>query len=65
MSEILLTLALIAVLAFIYFHNKDIAKERKELYDRIHAKDFVEFKQMTEVIEPKIKEEKESDYVEL
>jgi hypothetical protein len=65
MSEILLTLALISVLAFLYVYNKDIAKERQQLYDRIHAKDFIEFKQITEPIETKPKEEKENAYVEL
>jgi hypothetical protein len=65
MSEILLTLALLSVLAFLYFYNKDIAKERQQLYDRLQAKDFVEYKSMTEPIEPKPKEEKRSDLVEL
>lgn len=65
MSEILLTLALLAVLAFVYLFNKDIAKERQQLYDRIQARDLVEYKQMTEPIEVKPKEEKENDYIEL
>ena len=65
MSEILLTLALISVLLFLYAYNKDVAMERQQLYDRVHARDFVEYKQMVEPIETKPKEEKENAYVEL
>lgn len=50
---------------FLYLYNKDIAKERKQLYDRIQARDFIEYKQMSEPIEVKVKEQKENVYVEL
>ena len=65
MSEILLTLEAIAFLVFLYYYDKSIAKEREQLYDRIQAKDFTEYKQMAEPTEVKIKEEKENLYVEL
>ena len=65
MSEILLALEAIAFLVFLYYYNKSIEKERQQLYDRIQAKDFTEYKQMAEPIEVKIKEEKENVYVEL
>ena len=50
---------------FLYLYNKDIAKERKQLYDRIQARDFIEYKQMAEPIVTKPREEKENVYVEL
>jgi len=65
MSELLQTLAIISMLVFLYFYNKSMATERQQLYDRIHSKDFIEFKQMTEVVETKPKQEKENVYVEL
>jgi|GEM_PF-6535745 len=65
MTTVLLCLTYLATLTFLYYHNKSTAIERRELYDRIHAKDFVEFKQMTEVVEPKPKEEKENNYIDL
>ena len=65
MSEILLALEAIAFLVFLYYYDKSIAKEREQLYDRIQAKDFTEYKQMAEPTEVKIKEEKENVYVEL
>ena len=65
MSEILLALEAMAFLVFLYYYNKSIEKERQQLYDRIHARDFVEYKQMTEPIATKPKEEKEAGYIEL
>ena len=65
MSEILLALEAIAFLVFLYFYDKSIAKEREQLYDRIQAKDFTEYKQMAEPIVTKTREEKENVYVEL
>ena len=65
MSEILQTLAIISMLVFLYYHDKSIAKEREQLYDRIQARDFAEYKQMVEPTVTKPKEEKENVYVEL
>ena len=65
MSEILQTLAIISMLVFLYYHDKSTAKEREQLYDRIQARDFVEYKQMAEPTVTKPKEEKENVYVEL
>ena len=65
MCQILYLLTLLAILAYVYFSNIYTAKERQQLYDRIQAKDFTEYKQMAEPIKVKIKEEKENVYVEL
>ena len=65
MSEILLALEAIAFLVFLYYYDKSIAKEREQLYDRIQAKDFTEYKNATEVTEPRTKEERVDTYVEL
>ena len=65
MTTAIICLTYLATLTFLYIYNKDIAKERAQLYDRIHSRDFVEYKQMAEPIEPKIKEAKENVYVEL
>jgi hypothetical protein len=53
------------MLVFLYLHNQSTAKERQQLYDRIQARDFVEYKQMAEPTVTKPREEKENDYVEL
>lgn len=58
-------LTYLGTFVFLYFYNKDIAKERAQLYDRIQARDFIEYKQMSEPTEVKIKEQKENVYVEL
>lgn len=65
MSEIIQAIMILATLVFIYFHDKNVAKERQQLYDRIQAKDFIEYKNTVEPIETKPREEKEITYVEL
>jgi len=65
MTTALLCLTYLATLVFLYYHDKSIAKERAQLYDRIQARDFIEYKQMSEPLEVKIKEQKENVYVEL
>ena len=65
MSEILIALDAIAFLVFLYYYNKSITKERQQLYDRIQARDFIEYKEMSEPTEVKVKEQKENVYVEL
>jgi len=65
MTTEIICLTYLATLAFLYLYNKDIANERQQLYDRIQARDFVEYKQMAEPIEVKVKEQKENVYVEL
>ena len=65
MTTALLCLTYLATLVFLYLYNKDIAKERAQLYDRIQARDLVEYKQLVEPTVTKPKEEKENVYVEL
>lgn len=65
MTTAIVCLTYLATFVFLYFNNKDIAKERQQLYDRIQARDFVEYKQMAEPTVTKPKEEKENVYVEL
>ena len=65
MITALLCLTYLALLVFLYLHNQSTAKERQQLYDRIQARDFVEYKQMAEPIEVKVKEQRENVYVEL
>lgn len=65
MTEIIQSVLIIALLVFLYFKDKEIAKERAQLYDRIQARDFIEYKQVTEPIITKPREEKENVYVEL
>lgn len=65
MTTTIICLTYLATLTFLYLYNKDIAKERAQLYDRIQARDFVEYKQMSEPIEVKVKEQKENVYVDL
>jgi len=65
MITALLCLTYLATLVFLYYHDKSIAKERAQLYDRIQARDLVEYKQITEPTVTKPKEEKENVYVEL
>ena len=65
MTTALLCLTYLATLVFLYLHNQSTSKERQQLYDRIQARDFVEYKQMAEPTVTKPKEEKENVYVEL
>ena len=65
MTTAIICLTYLATLTFLYLYNKDVAKERAQLYDRVQARDFVEYKQMSEPIEAKVKEAKENVYVEL
>jgi len=65
MTTALLCLTYLATLVFLYLYNKDIAKERAQLYDRIQARDLVEYKQLVEPTVTKPKEKKENVYVEL
>lgn len=53
MITVLICLTYLATLAFLYLREKDTAKEREQLYDRIQAKDYIEFKTTTEPIEPR------------
>lgn len=54
----------ICCLGFVFLYNRDLAKERKELYDRLIAKDFKEYKLLNDPPEAKKKEEKEKyDFV--
>jgi len=65
MTTAIICLTYLATLTFLYLYNKDVAKERAQLYDRVQARDFVEYKQMAEPIEVKVKEQRENVYVEL
>lgn len=53
MTIFIVCLTYLATLVFLYIREKDTAKERKQLYDRIQAKDYIEFKTTTEPIEPR------------
>lgn len=67
MMLVIISLVYLATLTYLYLREKDIAKEREQLYDRIQAKDFTEYKDSIEIIEPKPKAEREqsTSYVEL
>jgi len=65
MTTAIICLTYLATLTFLYLNNQSTARERQQLYDRIQARDFVEYKQMSEPVITKSKEEKENVYVEL
>lgn len=67
MTIAIISLLYLSTLIFLYLREKDTAKEREQLYDRIQSKDLTEYKNAIEIIEPKSREEKDqnSAYVEL